>query len=78
MTVKHILIPTMGVKSSGAALGTSLLLAKLFGAHAEVLFIKEDLLTVLPLAAEGLRELLMGGVTRHVLAHAEVPVLMAH
>ena len=42
MTVKHILIPTMGVKSSGAALGTSLLLAKLFGAHAEVLFIKED------------------------------------
>ena len=25
-----------------------------------------------------LRELLMGGVTRHVLAHAEVPVLMAH
>ncbi len=25
-----------------------------------------------------LRELLLGGVTRYVLAHAEVPVLMAH
>jgi len=54
MTIKHILIPTTGVKSSGTALATSLLLARLFGAHAEVLFIKEDLLTVLPLAAEGL------------------------
>ncbi len=43
MTIKHILVPTTGVKSSGTALGTSLLLARLFGAHAEVLFIKEDL-----------------------------------
>ncbi len=54
MTIKHILLPTTGVNSSGTALGTSLLLARLFGAHAEVLFIKEDLLTVLPLAADGL------------------------
>ena len=54
MTIKHILIPTTGVKSSGTALATSLLLARLFGAHAEILFIKEDLLTVLPLAADGL------------------------
>ena len=54
MTFKHILTPTTGVKSSGTALGTSLLLARLFGAHAEVLFIKEDLLTVLPAAADGL------------------------
>ena len=54
MTIKHILIPTTGVKSSGTALGTSLLLARLFEAHAEVLFIKEDLLSILPLAAEGI------------------------
>ncbi len=54
MTIKHILVPTTGVKSSGTALATSLLLARLFGAHAEILFIKEDLLTVLPLAADGL------------------------
>ncbi len=54
MTIKHILTPTTGVKSSGTALATSLLLARLFGAHTEVLFIKEDLLTVLPLAADGL------------------------
>ena len=54
MTIKHILVPTTGVKSSGTVLGTSLLLARLFNAHAEILFIKEDLLTVLPLAAEGL------------------------
>ncbi len=54
MTIKHILIPTTGTKSSGTALETSLLLARLYGAHAEVLFIKEDLLTVLPLTAEGL------------------------
>ncbi len=54
MTIKHILIPTTGVKSSGTALGTSLLLACLFEAHAEVLFIKEDLLSILPLAAEGI------------------------
>ncbi len=54
MTIKHILAPTTGVKSSGTALATSLLLARLFGAHAEILFIKEDLLTVLPLAADGL------------------------
>ncbi len=54
MTIKHILTPTTGVKSSGTALATSLLLARLFGAHAEVLFIKEDLLTALPLAADSL------------------------
>ncbi len=54
MTIKHILLPTTGVKSSGTALATSVLLARLFGAHAEILFIKEDLLTVLPLAADGL------------------------
>ncbi len=54
MTIKHIFVPTTGVKSSGTALATSVLLARLFGAHAEILFIKEDLLTVLPLAADGL------------------------
>ncbi len=54
MTIKHIFVPTTGVKSSGTALATSLLLARLFEAHAEILFIKEDLLTVLPLAADGL------------------------
>ena len=54
MTIKHILVPTTGVDSSGTALGTSLLLGRLFGAHTEALFIKEDLLGVLPAAAEGL------------------------
>jgi nucleotide-binding universal stress UspA family protein len=54
VTIKHILVPTIGAKSSGTVLGTSLLLARLFNAHAEILFIKQDLLTVLPLAADGI------------------------
>ena len=66
MTIKHILIPTTGEKSSGTALGTSLLLARLFEAHAEVLFIKEDLLSILPLAAEGITGSIAGEMTEQI------------
>jgi nucleotide-binding universal stress UspA family protein len=37
-----------------------------------------DLLVVGAYAQNALRRALLGGVTRHVLAHAELPVLMAH
>ncbi len=54
MTIKNIFVPTLGPKSSGAALETSVLLARQFGAHADVLFIKEYLHHVLPVVEEGL------------------------
>ena len=54
MTIKSILDPTLGPQSSGAALETSVFLARRFGAHADVLFIKEYFHHVLPCAAEAL------------------------
>ncbi len=54
MTIKNIFVPTVGPESSGEALETSLFLSRLFGAHVDVLFIKEYLDRVLPTAAEGL------------------------
>ncbi len=45
---------------------------------AEAEEVGSDLLVMGAYSRGRLRELLMGGVTRHVLAHAEVPVLMAH
>ena len=54
MTIKNIFVPTLGPISSGAALETSVLLARQFGAHADVLFIKEYLHHVLPVMEEGL------------------------
>jgi nucleotide-binding universal stress UspA family protein len=40
--------------------------------------LRADLLVMGAYAHSPLREMLLGGVTRYVLAHAEIPVLMRH
>ena len=51
MTIKNIFAPITAPTASGASLDTALLLARLFCAHAEILFIKEDVQNVLRTAA---------------------------
>ncbi len=51
MTIKNILAPLTVPTASGSALDTALLLARQFRAHAEILFIREDIRGVLRAAA---------------------------
>lgn len=51
MTIKSIFAPVTAATASGASLDTTILLARLFRAHADVLFIKEDVRKVLRSAA---------------------------
>ncbi len=54
MTIRQILVPTMGPESTGSALETAFLMCRLFGAHAEALFIKPEARHILPASAGGL------------------------
>ena len=51
MTIKNILAPLTVPTASGSSLDTALLLSRLFRAHAEILFIREDVQGVLRAAA---------------------------
>jgi nucleotide-binding universal stress UspA family protein len=51
MTIKNILAPLTVPTASGSSLDTALLLCRLFRAHAEILFIREDIRGVLQAAA---------------------------
>jgi hypothetical protein len=51
MTIKNIFVPLTVPTASGSSLDTALLLARLFRAHAEILFIKEDVQNILRAAA---------------------------
>ena len=89
---RSILVPASGTRNHDAVFRTALAVARLSTGHLDFLHVRDpgemllsaareseaDLLVMGGCSRSRLREVVFGGVTRHVLRSASMPVLMSH
>lgn len=78
MAIKNMLVPVGDIVHDESAIGTALLLAELFGGHADCLFVSGDVSDVIPAGAMGLFEAIHGQMSREFEEERERQRALAH